>query len=108
MNNVKPIKFEFKGKDYTLEFTRDTVRMVEKSGFDYHDIESKQMDSVCTLFAGAFLAHHRFVKQDVIDEIFDNIPNKLALLERLGALYMLPYEALFIEGKDEKNAIKWE
>ena len=108
MSDIKPIKLEYKDREYTLEFTRDTVRMIEKSGFDYHDIESRQMDSVCVLFAGAFLAHHRFVKQDVIDEIFDNIPNKLALLERLGALYMLPYEVLFTEGKDKKNAVKWE
>jgi hypothetical protein len=34
--------------------------------------------------------------------------NKGALLERLAALYMLPYEKLLAEGKDEKNAIKWE
>lgn len=108
MNNAKPIKFEHNGKEYTLEFTRDTVRQVERSGFNYNDIDSRQMDSICTLFAGAFLAHHRFVKQDVVDEIFEKMTNKGALLERLAALYMLPYEKLLAEGKDEKNVIKWE
>lgn len=107
MEKVKPIKFEYEGKEYTLEFTRDTVRTIEKSGFDYHDIDSKQMDSICTLFAGAFLAHHRFVKPDVIDKIYAKMPNKSALLERLAMLYMLPYEEL-VEEVDEKNAVKWE
>lgn len=107
MEKVKPIKFEYEGKEYTLEFTRDTARTIERSGFDYRDIDSKQMDSICTLFAGAFLAHHRFVKPDVIDKIYDKMPNKRALLERLAMLYMLPYEEL-MEEVDEKNAVKWE
>lgn len=107
MEKVKPIKFEYEGKEYTLEFTRDTVRTIEKSGFDYRNIDSKQMDSICTLFAGAFLAHHRFVKPDVIDKIYAKMPNKSALLERLAMLYMLPYEEL-VEEVDEKNAVKWE
>lgn len=108
MDNIKPICFEHKGREYTLEFTRSTVRQLERSGFNFNDIETKQIDSICTLFAGAFLAHHRLVKQDVIDEIFEKMTNKLALFERLGALYMLPYQELTEEGNDEKNVIKWE
>ena len=107
MENIKPIKFEYEGREYTLEFTRDTVRTIERSGFDYHNIDARQMDSICTLFAGAFLAHHRFDKPDVIDKIYAKMPNKDALLERLAMLYALPYQELTSE-VDEKNAVKWE
>lgn len=58
------------GVTYTLEYTRKTVEMMEKQGFIAADVEKKPMTLLPALFAGAFLAHHRFVKRDVIDNIY--------------------------------------
>lgn len=62
---AKQLRFTYEGKDYTLEFNRKSVEQLEKQGFVASDITSKPMSSLPTLFAGAFLANHRFVKQDV-------------------------------------------
>ena len=107
MNN-DVIKFSYEGKEYTLEFTRDTIKQLERSGFNIADAITKPMLTIPQLFAGAFLAHHRFVKQETVDAIFERMTNKSALLEKLVDLYQRPLEALMSEGKDEKNVIKWE
>jgi hypothetical protein len=106
--NVNPIRFEYEGKEYTLEFTRESVKQLERSGFDINNINSKLMTTIPQLFAGAFLAHHRFIKQDKIDEMFNKFTNKSALLERLADLYKAPFESLLEDEVDEKNGIQWE
>lgn len=50
------------GVTYTLEFTRKTIELMEKNGFVAADMERKPMTLLPALFAGAFLAHHRFEK----------------------------------------------
>ena len=62
---AKQIVFTYEGKEYTLEFTWRTVKQMEDEGFVAQDIDRKPMTLLPALFAGAFKAHHRFVKQDV-------------------------------------------
>ena len=49
---------------------------MEKKGFIAADVEKKPMTLLPALFAGAFLAHHRFVKRDVIDNIYARLSHK--------------------------------
>ena len=77
----KQLKFSYKGTDYTLEYTRRTVEQMEREGFVAEEIRTKPMTMLPTLFAGAFKAHHKFVKAEVIDEIIDvcrRIPHQLS------------------------------
>ena len=73
---AKTLSFTYKDKDYTLEFTRRTIQQMERNGFVASDIETKPMTTLPDLFAGAFLAHHRFEKREVIDEIYSHLTNK--------------------------------
>ena len=73
---AKQIVFTYEDKEYTLEFTRRTVKQMEDEGFVAQDIDRKPMTLLPALFAGAFKAHHRFVKQDVIDKIYAGMPHK--------------------------------
>ena len=75
---AKQLTFTYDGKDYTLEFTRRTVAEMEKKGFIASDITDKPMTTLPALFAGAFLAHHRFVKEDIINDI-PNLPRRKTL-----------------------------
>lgn len=76
------------GVTYTLEFTRKTIELMEKNGFVAADMERKPMTLLPALFAGAFLAHHRFVKRDVIDAIYAKLNHKDELIPLLnGRLY---------------------
>jgi hypothetical protein len=105
---AKQITFEFEGKNYTLEFTRKSIETMERQGFNVNDISEKPMTTLPALFAGAFLAHHRFVKRDVIDKIYDSLPNKQDLISKLAEMYNEPIEALFEEPKESEGNVSWE
>ena len=106
---AKQLKLTYEGQDYTLEFTRKSIEKMEQAGFVISDVQSKPVSTLPTLFAGSFLAHHRWVKQDVIDKIYAEIPNKEDFMGKLVEMYAEPIEALFDEpkGDAEKNA-QWE
>jgi len=76
---AKQLNFTYDGKDYTLEFTRRTVAEMEKKGFIASDITEKPMTTLPALFAGAFLAHHRFVKEDIVMTSIPNLPRRKTL-----------------------------
>ncbi len=107
---AKQLNFEFEGKEYTLEFTRESIKQMEREGFVAGDIINKPMNTLPKLFAGAFKAHHRFdTKQKKVEEIFDLFKNKQALVEKLAEMYSEPMETLMDdEAIDEGNAIAWE
>lgn len=103
----KQLNFNFDGVDYCLEYTRKSVELMEKKGFVASDINDKPMTTLPTLFAGAFLANHRFVKQDVIDAIFSKLPNKGELIEKLAEMYIEPISALIEEPDEAEGNVKW-
>lgn len=104
----KNISFSYKDKDYVLEFTRRTVAELERLGFSVSDIETKPMTTIPTLFHGAFLAHHRFVKQELIDEIYNTMTDKQALLGKLAEMYNEPIETLVEEPEEGKEGnVTW-
>jgi len=102
---AKQLTFTFEGKEYTLEFTRATVRQMESSGFIASDIETKPMTILPDLFRGAFLAHHRFEKASVIDAIYAQMTNKPALIEALAEMYNEPISTLLDE--PETGNVEW-
>lgn len=104
----KQIKFEHNDKEYTLEYTRESVKQMEREGFVAGDIVTKPMLTLPKLFAGAFKAHHKYdTKQKQIDEIFELFTNKQALVEKLSEMYAEPIETL-MDDVNEGNAIAWE
>lgn len=105
---AKKISFIYDGKDYTLEYTRKSIEIMERQGFNVNDISEKPMTTLPALFAGAFLAHHKWVKKDVIDEIYSRMENKQDLLQKLTEMYNEPIEALFEEPKESEGNVSWE
>ena len=103
---AKELTFTFEGNNYTLAFTRNTVKIMEANGFNAEELRAKPNLSIERLFAGAFLAHHKHTKQEVIDKIFKQLPQKDVLLTKLFEMYNEPMEALFAE-PDEGNAVSW-
>ena len=97
------------GVTYTLEYTRKTVEMMEKQGFIAADVEKKPM-MILDLFAGAFLSHHRFVKRDVIDNIYARLSHKDELINRLVEMYNEPLAALLEEPEqgDGEGNLSWK
>ena len=104
---AKQIKFVFKDKGYTLEYTRKSVETMEKRGFKLSDISDKPMSVLPDLFAGAFLAHHKFEKREVIDEIFTGLRNRDELFSTLVDMYNEPIVALMSEPNDDEGNVNW-
>mgnify|MGYP000485327793 FL=1 len=104
---AKQLIFTYDGKDYTLEFTRRTVAEMEKKGFIASDITDKTMTTLPALFAGAFLAHHRFVKEDIITDIYSKLTKKEDLIGKLTEMNNEPILALVEEPEKAEGILDW-
>ena len=70
------ITLTYKNEKYVLEYSRLTASAIEKQGFNLDEITSKPNIMIPLLVHGAFLRHHRELKQKFIDEIYENLVNK--------------------------------
>lgn len=96
------------GKVYTLEFTRQTVKMMERQGFTPEKVSEQPMTYLPTLFAGAFLAHHRNIKPEEIDRIYKHLPNKHDLIGKLVEMYNEPIMTLLDEPDEyDEGNMSW-
>ena len=103
----KQLNFTYNGQDYCLEFTRRSVEMMERNGFVASEVRDKPMLTLPALFAGAFLAHHRFIKQDLVKEIFDHMTNKQELIGKLAEMYNEPINALVSDPDGDEGNVSW-
>lgn len=100
------INFTFDGQDYCLEYTKHSVKTMEERGFVPQKILEAPMSNLPELFAGAFLANHKYTRRDVIDKIYEKMTNKQELVNILIEMYNEPIKAL-TEDTDEGNGIAW-
>lgn len=102
---MSKIALTYKDKDYELEYTRQSVRMMESQGFVLEEISSKPMTMIPMLFSGAFAKNHRGIKRALIDEILENISDKAGLLNALIEMYAETLSSLTDETENEGNAV---
>lgn len=105
---AKTIKLEYKGQEYTLEYTRKSIETMERQGFLINELGEKPMSTLPALFAGAFITHHRFLKRQLVDEIYNTIRDKDAFLQKLSEMYNEPLEALLGEPEEDEGNASWE
>lgn len=103
---MSKVSFEYNGTRYTLEYTRDSARALQMAGFDDSKIGTQDLIMIPLLFKYAFLAHHESIKGAVIDEIFDHISNKKALIEALAKMYYETVATLTDEPEDS-GKVEW-
>lgn len=104
---AKTIKFTYNDKQYTLEYTRKSIEIMERQGLKISEISDKPMTTLPQLFAGAFLAHHKFEKREVIDEIYSKMTNRDELLHTLIEMYNEPINKLMDEPDENAGNVKW-
>ena len=104
---AKQLRFTYQDRDYCLEYTRKSVETMEKNGFVAADIANKPMTTLPALFAGAFLANHRFVKQEVVDAIFAKMTNKGELIGKLAEMYNEPIMTLVDDPDEAEGNLSW-
>jgi len=103
----KTLEFTYKDTKYTLEYTRKSIEIMEKQGFKATEIQDKPMTTLPALFKGAFLAHHKYVKEDLIDEIYSKLTNKQDLIGKLAEMYNEPIMALIDEPEKNEGNVDW-
>ncbi len=108
------ITLTYKGEKYTLEYTRLTASAIEKQGFNLDELTSKPASMIPLLVHGAFLRHHRDLKQKQIDEMYTNLINKTGkegedgFIGVLADMYAETVSTLTDENSiDEGNAATW-
>lgn len=107
---AKQINIEFQGNEYILEYTRKSIEILERQGFNISDLDRAPLTTLPMLFRGAFIAHHRglFAKDSgLIDKIFEKMPDKETLLEKLSEMYREPFDMLLADPDESEGNAKW-
>ncbi len=76
------------GNRYELDFSRDSVRFAENSGFKIDEVASFPLSRVSDLFYFSFRMHHRNMPREKTDKIMEKWGGlSESVLKRLIALY---------------------
>lgn len=102
------ITVNYEGKDYVLEYTRDSIEMMEKRGFVVSELSTRPMMMLPIAFQGLFYKNHKNVKTIVIDSIYDKLKDKEKLLETIGNMLSETYDTLFEENENDEGNLDWE
>jgi len=106
---MSKINLTYGKTEYTLEYSRQSVKTMESQGFVLEELTAKPMTMIPLLFSGAFIKNHSGrggVKRSTVDEIFDNIENKTGLMEALMEMYAETLASLTEDHKGEGN-VSW-
>ena len=91
-------------KDYTLEFSRESIKFAEQRGFRLQDVDDYPMSKVPEFFWYSFRMHHPSVSLNQAEKMLDRMGGMSdPLAKRLGELWAAPFEALASTDGDEKN-----
>lgn len=83
------ITVTYMGKDYTLEYSRNAVKMMEDQGFVLDELGSKPVTMIPILVYYSFHKHHQGIKRSLVDEIYANIQQKFGNDEENGFVQVL-------------------
>lgn len=101
---MSKITFTYKKNEYTLEYNRSTIKLMESQGFVLDEVSSKPANMFPQLFAGAFMKNHRGLKRNYIDEMFDQTKDKMGLMQVLIEMYAEALSSLVDDNPDGGNA----
>ena len=103
------IELNYKGVDYTLEYNRASVKILEANGFKIDELFEKPMTNIELMFQCAFIKNHPNVQLTTITEILNECPDKNELLASLKVMIDETYESLLSEPEDGKSGnVTWK
>lgn len=100
---ARKITIPYGGKTYTLEYSRKTVSVMEKQGFNINELTDKPATMIPMLFHGAFLMHHPNAKGETKETIFGAMKSRAELVKALAELYVEAYNTLFDDGEEDAD-----
>lgn len=103
------IELTYQSVPYTLEYTRETVAILEANGFKIEDFLEKPMLNIELAFQTAFIKNHPKVQINTVKEIFAHCPDKQGLVLTLKKMIDETYESLLADPEeDESGNVVWK
>ena len=103
---VNQINFDYDGKHYCLEYSREAVKRMEAAGYNPMSSGNTPLLELDQLWTGAFYKNHRNTTSRVIEKLLDEIDNQDELLEALRTMIAETYNTLRSNGENE-GKVKW-
>ena len=98
------ITLNYKGEKYTLEYDKESIKVLENLGVDLMHILSKPISNMDYLCQCAFIKHHPDLTIGTMNEILDSCPNKSDLMKTL--IKMVNEVCDIITGEPDEDASK--
>lgn len=102
----KKIEFNYNGKDYVLEYNRKSIEYIERQGFSISQLAEKPMLMLPMAFSGLFFKNHKHIRQNEIDEIYDNFKDKDMLINTIAEMLNEAYSSL--QDDNQEGNIEWK
>lgn len=108
MENTKIVLKNKDGKEYILEYNRQSIQQIERIGFSLEDVGKKPMTMFPLMFRGAFLANHKYVKEKEINDLYEKMGKKDELHSALMNMISECYETLMDNEEESEGNVGWE
>lgn len=112
MSKQVKIKDNINNIEYTLEYNRNSIGIIEKQGFVASEFIEKPATMLPLAFKGAFMMHHSSMKVADVEKLFSTVKDKSGLLNVLAEMINDCYHSLMnneeIENEDETKNVSWE
>lgn len=107
IKHVNQINFDYNGKHYCLEYSRESVKRMEAAGFRPGESGSTPLMELDMLWAGAFYKNHRKESSNVIEKLLDKMKDKDKLLDALRTMVAETYNSLLDSEEDDEGNVDW-
>lgn len=104
---MSKINLTYDKTEYTLEYSRQSVKTMEAHGFILDELTTKPMTMIPMLFEGAFIKNHVGVKRREKEAIFDSLSNKTELMAALMEMYAETLSSLTEDSADNEGNVAW-
>ena len=101
------IEFTRDNKDYVLEFTADSLKKMEKQGFNFGKIEERVISAMDELFCGLFIENHSDVPRKDRLEIFRELGEATDEGEGIEEVISVMLDEALEELRQHKGNITW-
>lgn len=104
---INQISFDYNGKHYVLEYTRESVKRMEAAGYRPNESGSTPLMELDMLWAGAFYKNHRQTSSRILEKILDEMKDKDKLLQTLRQMVTETYNSLVDPDEEDSGNVEW-
>jgi hypothetical protein len=101
------IEFDWNGKHIVLEYTADSLRKMEKRGFDVSEADKRLLSLGEDLFCGAFIENHDDIKEKERRELYKEISASDEDGNEIDAALAEMFSEAIEEIQSHRGNVKW-